>query len=155
MAHNHQASRRKLRPAPIMNPQLIIFGSPRPRNDTDDSIKGWALYTWDGNPAHDPQLVKQLPTNETQIGAWEGIAERGAELFDVGIEILGDPLVGDVGRSHDALRASDTDQAVDVDVGPRKDEVLLGRTVQSDFEQPARRVIVVKAIDDILVGIDR
>ena len=32
-------TRRKLRPAPIMNPQLIMFGSPRPRNDNADSIR--------------------------------------------------------------------------------------------------------------------
>ena len=43
--------------------------------DTDDCLKNWALYTWDGNPDHDPQMVKELPTDEQRIGAWEGIAE--------------------------------------------------------------------------------
>ena len=43
--------------------------------DTDDSLKNWALYTWDGNPTHDPQFVNELPTDEARIGAWEGIAE--------------------------------------------------------------------------------
>ena len=42
--------------------------------DTDDSLKNWALYTWDGNPAHDPQMVNELPTDPSRIGAWEGIA---------------------------------------------------------------------------------
>ena len=43
--------------------------------DTDDSLKNWALYTWDGDPSHDPKFVNALPTDEARIGAWEGIAE--------------------------------------------------------------------------------
>ncbi|MDA0183800.1 DUF3616 domain-containing protein [Solirubrobacter phytolaccae] len=50
---------------------LITAGT----GDTDDSLKNWALYTWDGNPAHDPKFVNELPTDEGRIGAWEGIAE--------------------------------------------------------------------------------
>ena len=49
---------------------LITAGT----GDTDDSLKSWALYTWDGDPSHDPQFVKELPTDEGNIGAWEGIA---------------------------------------------------------------------------------
>ena len=48
--------------------------------DTDDSLKNWALYTWDGNADHAPQMVKELPTDEGRIGAWEGIAELPTNL---------------------------------------------------------------------------
>ncbi|MDA0183801.1 DUF3616 domain-containing protein [Solirubrobacter phytolaccae] len=48
--------------------------------DTDDSLKNWALYTWDGNVDHQPQMVKELPTDEARIGAWEGIAELPTDL---------------------------------------------------------------------------
>src|SRR5690606_581293 len=35
----HQASRIMVRAAPIMKPQLIRLRSPRPRNDSDDSVR--------------------------------------------------------------------------------------------------------------------
>ena len=43
--------------------------------DTEDSLKNWALYTWDGNPSHAPVFAGELPTDESRIGAWEGIVE--------------------------------------------------------------------------------
>ncbi|MDA0183802.1 fibronectin type III domain-containing protein [Solirubrobacter phytolaccae] len=52
--------------------EYLITAGP---GDTDDSLQNWALYTWDGNPAHDPKFVNELVTNATVIGAWEGIAE--------------------------------------------------------------------------------
>ena len=38
MAHSHHAVRRKVRPAPIMKPQLMTLGSPRPRKASADSM---------------------------------------------------------------------------------------------------------------------
>ncbi|MDA0182554.1 DUF3616 domain-containing protein [Solirubrobacter phytolaccae] len=64
--------------------------------DTDDSIKNWALYTWDGNVDHTPQLVKVLPTDESRIGAWEGIAELPADLV-AGSRVLMTADSGDTG----------------------------------------------------------
>jgi hypothetical protein len=64
--------------------------------DTDDSLKGWALYTWDGNPSHDPQFVNELPTDEARIGAWEGIAELPASLV-AGSKVLLTADSGDTG----------------------------------------------------------
>src|SRR3546814_18816701 len=39
MAHSHHAVRKKVRLAPIMNPQLMTFGSPRPRKARADSMR--------------------------------------------------------------------------------------------------------------------
>ena len=39
IAQSHQAVRRNSLPEPIMNPQLMTFGSPRPRNASADSIR--------------------------------------------------------------------------------------------------------------------
>ncbi|MDA0183370.1 DUF3616 domain-containing protein [Solirubrobacter phytolaccae] len=57
--------------------QYLIAAGP---GDTSDSLQNWALYTWDGNSAHDPQMVKELLTDAARIGAWEGIAEVPANL---------------------------------------------------------------------------
>src|SRR6185312_16675174 len=39
IAQSHHARCRKSRAAPTMNPQLITFGSERPRNDSADSVR--------------------------------------------------------------------------------------------------------------------
>ena len=39
IAQSHQAVLRNSLPEPIMNPQLMTFGSPRPRNASADSIR--------------------------------------------------------------------------------------------------------------------
>src|SRR5207249_10477639 len=39
IVQSHHALRRKVRPAPIMKPQLMVFGSPSPRNDSADSMR--------------------------------------------------------------------------------------------------------------------
>ena len=64
--------------------------------DTDDSLKNWALYTWDGNPGHDPEFVNELPTDAARIGAWEGIAEIPTPLV-AGSKVLLTADSGDTG----------------------------------------------------------
>ena len=71
---------------------LITAGT----GDTDDSLKNWALYTWDGNRDHAPQFVNELPTNENEIGAWEGIAEVPTPL-EPGSRVLLTADSGDTG----------------------------------------------------------
>src|SRR5262249_12961326 len=47
------------------NQYLISAG---PGDDPTRSIQNWALYTWDGNPDHDPQVVKLLPNDDINVG---------------------------------------------------------------------------------------
>ncbi|MBE2319177.1 DUF3616 domain-containing protein [Solirubrobacter sp. CPCC 204708] len=73
--------------------QYLISAGP---GDTSDSLQTWALYTWDGNPDHDPQMVKELATDAQRIGAWEGIAEVPADL-GTGSRVLLTADSGDTG----------------------------------------------------------
>jgi len=46
----------------------LISAGPSPQNNS------WALYTWDGDPTHQPQFNRNLPNQDTETGgAWESI----------------------------------------------------------------------------------
>jgi hypothetical protein len=48
--------------------EYLISAGPSPQNN------GWALYTWDGDPAHQPRFNRSLPPeNNSTGGAWESI----------------------------------------------------------------------------------
>lgn len=48
---------------------LIVAGSWA----ADDNTDSYALYTWDGNPAHTPAKTRGLPTSDP--GSWEAVID--------------------------------------------------------------------------------
>jgi hypothetical protein len=71
------------------NQYLIIAGSWA----ADDNSDPYALYSWDGVPAHAPVLVRSLPTADA--GAWESIVDV-PDLFASGARVQ---LVTDAGAA--------------------------------------------------------